>query len=109
MPTDLSTLDLLNMDDLQMLALNGWWIGTHGPDHSYLASASSLKNTANILEQDCRIIKQRGWTPWFAWPEGSWCGRTADIIARLEDGPTAQFGLSNLPKGEGRHQQSSRE
>lgn len=102
-PIDIGTSDLLSIADLHALVAEGWWVGTHGPDHSDLTTAASFETIAATLKEDCVLIRRRGWTPWFAWPEGSWCARVADAVALLGGGPTAQFGLSTPPLGEGPH------
>jgi len=102
-PTDLGTDDLLTNEDLHELASEGWWICSHGPDHSDLTRARSFQRIEQQLLFDFELIRRNGWTPWFAWPEGRWCARIADALARQRDGPTAQFGLTDALRDESSH------
>jgi acyl transferase domain-containing protein/nucleoside-diphosphate-sugar epimerase/NADPH:quinone reductase-like Zn-dependent oxidoreductase/GTP cyclohydrolase II/arylamine N-acetyltransferase/ectoine hydroxylase-related dioxygenase (phytanoyl-CoA dioxygenase family) len=102
-PIDLSTNDLLSIQDIRNLSKEGWWVCSHGPDHCDLTNAKSLGSVLRELELDFALIKQEHWAPWFAWPEGRWCARTADAIATQIDGATVQFGLSSCPEGESQH------
>jgi nucleoside-diphosphate-sugar epimerase/NADPH:quinone reductase-like Zn-dependent oxidoreductase/3-oxoacyl-(acyl-carrier-protein) synthase/malonyl CoA-acyl carrier protein transacylase/arylamine N-acetyltransferase len=102
--TDCPTDDLLTSADLDELAGEGWWIGTHGPDHSDLTKSPAFHAVViQRLQQDVQLLKRRNWAPWFAWPEGVWCARIADALTLQECGLTAQFGLSSLPLGEPEH------
>ena len=94
-PTELPTDDLLTTDDLRELSREGWWICSHGPDHSDLTKARAFQSIRKELRCDFELIRENGWTPWFAWPEGRWCARIADALASQHGGPTAQFGLTN--------------
>lgn len=102
-PTDVSTYDLLSVGDLRELSLEGWWICSHGPDHSDLTRARAFRSIEKELIADFMFLRQNGWAPWFAWPEGRWCSRTADALAIQQGGPSAQFGLAGPMKGEVHH------
>ena len=101
-PIDLPTGELLSLKDLQALSNEGWWIGSHGPDHSDLNKAKMLDCFLERLREDFDCIREQGWTEWFAWPEGRWCARTADAVTRV-CGATAQFGLQSPPLDELQH------
>jgi amino acid adenylation domain-containing protein len=98
--TDCPTDDLLTLADLHELSREGWWIGTHGPDHSDLTQSAAFNTVANRLQEDVQLLAKHNWAPWFAWPEGLWCARIADALALQEDGLGVQFGLSSQPRGE---------
>jgi acyl transferase domain-containing protein/nucleoside-diphosphate-sugar epimerase/NADPH:quinone reductase-like Zn-dependent oxidoreductase/arylamine N-acetyltransferase/ectoine hydroxylase-related dioxygenase (phytanoyl-CoA dioxygenase family) len=102
-PTDLPTHDLLSTQDLKALSKKGWWVCSHGPDHSDLSKATSFDSVLRELGQDFDLIRHEEWAPWFAWPEGCWCTRTADAVAMQHGGATVQFGLSSSPAGDPPH------
>lgn len=103
--TNCSTSDLLNAADLHSLSEHGWWVASHGPDHSNLTKSAAFGEVVNQLEKDMELLAKRNWTPWFAWPEGLWCSRIVDALHVAVKGhrPTAQFGLSIPPNGEPQH------
>ena len=94
---DLSTDDLLTVQDLDMLSERGWLVCSHGPDHSYLTTSANLESTMAMLVEDASLLVQRGWAPWFAWPEGDWNSQIAERAGRC--GVTKQFGLSASTDG----------
>jgi acyl transferase domain-containing protein/nucleoside-diphosphate-sugar epimerase/NADPH:quinone reductase-like Zn-dependent oxidoreductase/GTP cyclohydrolase II/arylamine N-acetyltransferase len=100
---DLPTHDLLSYTDLASLSTEGWWICSHGPDHSDLTKAPSFGVVLDELIKDFAWIKNKGWAPWFAWPEGKWNARITDQLVNQNGGATVQFGLSSVPKGEAQH------
>jgi nucleoside-diphosphate-sugar epimerase/NADPH:quinone reductase-like Zn-dependent oxidoreductase/GTP cyclohydrolase II/arylamine N-acetyltransferase/ectoine hydroxylase-related dioxygenase (phytanoyl-CoA dioxygenase family)/acyl carrier protein len=102
-PIDIPTDDLLSVSDLNALSNEGWWICSHGPDHSDLTTSPGFDNVLDGLKKDFNWLQQRGWTPWLAWPEGRWCARIADAVGDKSIGATAQFGLLAPPKGEPQH------
>jgi acyl transferase domain-containing protein/nucleoside-diphosphate-sugar epimerase/NADPH:quinone reductase-like Zn-dependent oxidoreductase/GTP cyclohydrolase II/arylamine N-acetyltransferase/ectoine hydroxylase-related dioxygenase (phytanoyl-CoA dioxygenase family) len=100
---DLATDDLLTPADLCELDEAGWWIATHGPDHSDLTRVANIAQIAERIRQDVEHIARNNWTPWFAWPEGQWCACVAGAVAQHVGGLSAQFGLSKAPDGETDH------
>lgn len=101
-PIDIPTDDLLTIDDIKAVTESGWWLCSHGPDHSDLSMATSIDGVLQELQKDMNTLRQHKWAPWFAWPEGRWCSRTSNQVARLLNGPVIQFGLS-IPDGEVQH------
>jgi SAM-dependent methyltransferase len=93
---DLSTDDLLTMDDIESLSSEGWLICSHGPDHSDLRKAS-FESIKSSFAEDVAFLLRKGWAPWFAWPEGKCSGALADTLH--EFGFTFQFGLKPPKEG----------
>ena len=94
---NLNTNDLLTVEDLHMLSERGWFVCSHGPDHSYLTKSADFETTTATLVEDARLLAAQGWTPWFAWPEGDWNHGIAERVARY--GLAKQFGLSGSTDG----------
>ncbi len=81
---------MVSQDDIDMLLKNGWLIGYHGPEHFDLCRMgfSELKKQ---MQADLKLIKNLGYVPWLAWPEGSWNDK---IVKAADDiGFKLQFGL----------------
>ena len=101
-PTDISTHDLLTLQDIRSLSHQGWWVCSHGPDHSDLSNSSSFESVLRELKLDIDFIVKEGWAPWFAWPEGCWDTRVSNAVEQ-HTGATAQFGLSSCLVGKAHH------
>lgn len=81
---------MVSQGDIDILLKNGWLIGYHGPEHFDLCRMdfSELKKQ---MQADLKLIKNLGYAPWLAWPEGSWNKKIVKSAADI--GFKLQFGL----------------
>lgn len=93
--------EMLNLDEVNELVKLNWLIGYHGNHHCDLRihKASELQSS---FKRDIDLLKELGFVPWIAWPEGRWNNEL--FLMANELGFTAQFGLLN-EKGVGTNTQ----
>lgn len=84
--------EMINLDEVNELVNRNWLIGYHGNHHCDLRihKAAGLQSS---FKRDIDLLKELGFVPWIAWPEGRWNNELFFMANEL--GFTAQFGLLN--------------
>lgn len=90
---DLNPLNeqMVNLTDLDILTKNNWLIGYHGSQHCDLRIHHPHKLKPFFI-RDYKLLLERGYTPWFAWPEGRWNNSLVQMAKSV--GFNVQFGLT---------------
>ncbi len=93
--------EMVNLDEVNELVKRNWLIGYHGNHHCDLRihKADELQS---CFKRDVGLLKELGFAPWIAWPEGRWNNELFHMANK--QGFTAQFGLLN-EKGVGTNTQ----
>jgi len=84
--------EMLGLSDVSDLIYRDWLIGYHGSEHCDLRIYKSIE-LEDCFKNDNTLVKNEGFVPWIAWPEGRW---NNDLFSMASNqGFTMQFGLLN--------------